>query len=121
MSSNQVQQLEAFALSFRSPRCCVPSRHFRPRDAVRFAQYCVPMSSDENEAALFLLSLRNSSDEWSAFGFAGGPEDGASRGPCDTHRALSRWDDEHMRAFAARVAAPWSCCRAGSAICASLQ
>jgi hypothetical protein len=109
MSSNKVQQLEALPLSFPSLRCCVPARLFRPWDAIRFAQYCVPMSSGEKEAALFVLSVWSSSDDWSEFGLVCAPEDDANRGRFDMHRALSRGDDEHMRAFAAWVAAPWWC------------
>ena len=109
MSSNKVQQLEALAMSFPSLRRCLPTRLFRPWDAIRFAQYCVPMSSGEKEAALLVLSVWNSSDDWSEFGLACAPEDDPNRGRFDMHRALSRWDDGHMRAFAAWVAEPWWC------------
>ena len=109
MSCNKLQQLEALALSFPSLRRAIPTRLFRPWDAIRFAQYCVPMSSGEKEAALFVLSVWNSSDDWSEFGLACAPGEDANRGRFDMHRALSRWDDEHMRAFAAWVAAPWWC------------
>ena len=109
MSSNKVQQLEALALSFPSLRRAIPTRLFRPWDAIRFAQYCVPMSGGEKEAALFVLSVWNSSDDWSEFGLACAPEGEPNRGRFDMHRALSRWDDEHMRAFAAWVGAPWWC------------
>ena len=85
MSSNKVQQLEALALLFPSLRRCVPSRLFRPWDAIRFAQHCVPMSSGEKEAALFVLSVWN---VWSEFGLVCAREDDSNLGRFDMHGAV---------------------------------
>jgi len=109
MSSNKVQQLENLARSFPSLRRRVPTELFRPWDAIRFAEYCVPMSSGEKEAALFVLSVWNSMDDWSEFGLVCAPESDANRGRFELHRALTRWDAAHVRAFAGWVAAPWWC------------
>lgn len=65
------------------------------------------MSRGEKEAALFVLSIWNSMDEWSEFDLVCAPENDPNCGRFDVHRALSRWDTEHVQAFAAWVAAPW--------------
>ncbi|MFZ5895530.1 MAG: hypothetical protein ACOY0T_31020 [Myxococcota bacterium] len=109
MLAKKIQQLEALTRSFPSLRRRVAPELFKPWDAVRFAKYCVPMSSGEKEAALFVLSVWNWMDDWSEFGLVAAPAGEANRGRFDVHRALSRWDDEHVKAFVAWAAAPWWC------------
>jgi len=109
MLDRKIRRLEALARSFPTLRYRLPPELFAPWDAIRFAKYCVPMSSGEKDAALFVLSVWNSTDDWSEFGLVRGPESDLLRGRFDVHRAISNWDDGHRRAFAAWVAAPWWC------------
>jgi hypothetical protein len=107
-TDSDVRRLEALARSFPSLRR-LPAHVFDPWDASRFAEYCVPMSSGEKEAALLVPSVWNSAEDWSASGLVRAPEDDPMRGRFDVHRALAGWDRGHKEAFAAWVAAPWWC------------
>lgn len=55
------------------------------------------------DAALFVLSVWNTGDDWSEWISRGGPDGGRF----NLHRALGNWDSAHRAAFLAWARAPW--------------
>lgn len=81
-----------------------PMALFEPWDPEGFAECWVAGSGGEKDAALFVLSVWNTSTDWSQWGLTRGGERG---GFFDLHRALGNWDEKHREAFLAWAREPW--------------
>lgn len=71
-------------------------------DAIEFARSNAPRSSGEKDAALFVLSVWDSSQDWAEFGLSN-----RGRGRFELHSAMSNWDVAHRAAFVAWAATPF--------------
>ncbi len=109
MEDKYEQRLEALARSFPTLRDRLPSFLFQPFDSHKFCEFCAPMSGGEKDAALFVLSVYNSTTDWAALGLVRGEDEDPMRGRFEMHRAYSNWDDGHRKAFLAWAAEPWWC------------
>jgi len=80
---------------------------FRADDgAEAFATWARVHGGGGRDAALFVLSVWNSSTDWREV--AGlSRDDGPTGGRFDVHRALGNWDERHRGAFLAWAANPW--------------
>jgi hypothetical protein len=77
----------------------------RDEGAIRFARWVAERGGGGmRDAGLFVLSVWNSSDDWSEWLAR---DDGPMGGRFDVHRALGNWDPEHRAAFCKWAAAPW--------------
>ncbi len=102
-------RLESLVQSFPSLSGRFPDSVFQPFDSRRFCALCKGMSGGEKDAALFVLSVYNSTADWAEFGLVRGDDGDPMRGRFDVHRALANWDAGNLRAFLAWAAEPWWC------------
>lgn len=77
---------------------------FTPDGAVDFAKWACVKGGGGRDAALFVLSVWNSTTDWREWLRR---DDEALGGYFDVHRALGVWDPGHREAFLAWARDPW--------------
>ena len=97
----QWARFATMARAFPSLIDWVPSQR-EDWDAESFAAANAGRSGGEKDAALFVLSVWNSTTDWADYGLQR-----AGSGRFDLHAALSNWDAEHHAAFLAWARAPF--------------